>query len=109
MMAETTNRDIEALQGRSGTPYKIVSAQSAQAYSDVRDRASNVLDAAAPVARKAASVARTEGSAIAQTAREHPAAAGSALTVALLIGGAIGFLLGAASRQEPEPPRRRYW
>ncbi|WP_455269452.1 hypothetical protein [Rhizobium herbae] len=108
-MAETTNRDIEALGAEVARLTKIVSAQSAQAYSDVRDRASSVLDAAAPVARKAASVARTEGSAIAQTAREHPAAAGSALTVALLIGGTIGFLLGAASRQEPEPPRRRYW
>ncbi|WP_426230830.1 hypothetical protein [Pararhizobium sp. DWP3-4] len=108
-MAETTNNDIESLRAEVARLSKIVSAQSAQAYSDVRDRASSVLDAAAPVARKAVSAARTEGSAIAQTAREHPAAAGSALTFALLVGGAIGFLLGAASKQEPEPSRRRYW
>jgi len=109
MMAETTNTDLESLRAEVARLSKIVGAQSAQAYSDVRDRASSVLDVAAPVARKAASAARTEGSAIAQTARDHPAAAGSALTLALLVGGAIGFLLGAASRQEPEPPRRRYW
>lgn len=108
-MAETTNSEIESLRAEVARLSKIVSAQGAQAYSDVRDRASGVIDAAAPVARKAASVARAEGSAIAQTARDHPAAAGSALTLALLVGGAIGFLLGAAARQEPEPPRRRYW
>ena len=108
MMAETTNTDLESLRAEVARLSKIVSAQSAQAYSDVRDRASNVMDAAAPLAKKAASVARSEGNAIAQTAREHPAAAGSALTLAILLGGAIGFLLGAASR-EPEPVRRRYW
>jgi hypothetical protein len=108
-MAETTNSDIESLRAEVARLSKIVSAQSAQAYSDVRDRASSVIDAAAPAARKAANVARAEGSAIAQTAREHPAAAGSALTLALLVGGAIGFLLGSVSRQTPEPPRRRYW
>ncbi|MCW0001216.1 hypothetical protein OE766_23630 [Pararhizobium sp. YC-54] len=109
MMAEPTNRDLESLRAEVARLSKIVSAQSAHAYSDVRDRASGVIGAAAPVARKAASLARSEGSAIAQSAREHPAAAGSALTLALLIGGVLGFLLGAASRQEPEPPRRRYW
>lgn len=109
MMAEPTNSDLESLRAEVARLSKIVSAQSAQAYSDVRERASSVMEAATPIARKAANVARSEGSAIAQTAREHPAAAGSALTVALLVGGAIGFLLGAASRQEPEPVRRRYW
>ena len=108
-MAETTNGEIESLRAEVARLSKIISAQSAQAYSDVRGRASGVIDAAAPVAKKAANVARAEGSAIAQTAREHPAAAGSALTLALLVGGAIGFLLGAASRAEPEPLRRRYW
>lgn len=109
MMAEPTNSDLESLRAEVARLSKIVSAQSAQAYSDVRERASSVMEAATPIARKAANVARSEGSAIAQTAREHPAAAGSALTVALLVGGAIGFLLGAASRQEPDPVRRRYW
>lgn len=107
-MAEpTTNRDIESLRAEAARLTKIVSAQGAQAYSDVRSRAADVIDAATPTARKAADVAKAEGSAIVQTAREHPTAAGSVLLMAAAIGLAVGYLLGAAS--QPEPPRRRYW
>ncbi|MDQ0318333.1 ElaB/YqjD/DUF883 family membrane-anchored ribosome-binding protein [Pararhizobium capsulatum DSM 1112] len=106
-MAIESTRDLDALREEVARLSKIVSAQSAEAYSDLRDRASSVADAAAPVARKAAAVAKAEGSAIAQTAREHPAAAGSVVFVAAAAGMVIGYILGAAS--QPEPPRRRYW
>ncbi|MCV9960416.1 hypothetical protein OIU34_00765 [Pararhizobium sp. BT-229] len=107
MADSTTKNDIEALRSEVARLSKIVSAQSARAYNDIRDRAANVVGAATPAARKAADVAKAEGSAIAQTAREHPTAAGSVLLVAAALGFAIGFVLGTAL--QPEPPRRRYW
>lgn len=108
-MAEptTTENDINFLRTEVARLSKIIGAQSAQAYSDVRDRAANVVDAAAPAARKAANIAKAEGNAIAQTAREHPAAAGSVVFVAAAIGLLVGYAIGSAS--QPEPPRRRYW
>ncbi|MBP1860403.1 hypothetical protein [Rhizobium herbae] len=107
MAESTTNNDIESLRTEVARLTKIVSAQGQQAYSDIRQRAANVVDAAAPTARKAANVAKAEGSAIAQTARDHPTAAGSVLLLAAAIGMAVGYVLGASS--QPEPPRRRYW
>ncbi|WP_438751957.1 hypothetical protein [Pararhizobium sp. O133] len=108
-MAEaTTNKEIESLRAEVSRLTKIVTAQGAQAFSDVRHGAANVVDAATPAAKKAAEVARAEGSAIAQTAREHPAATGSVLFVAAAIGLGIGYILGAASQPEPTI-RRRYW
>lgn len=107
-MAETTtSKDIESLRAEVSRLTKIVTAQGAQAFSDVRHSAANVVDAAAPTARKAAEVAKAEGAAIVQSAREHPAAASGALLLATAIGIGIGYILGAAS--QPEPTRRRYW
>ena len=57
MMAEPTNSDLESLRAEVARLSKIVSAQSARAYSDVRERASSVMEAATPIARKAANVA----------------------------------------------------
>ncbi|KQT01793.1 MULTISPECIES: hypothetical protein [unclassified Rhizobium] len=107
MADATTSKDIESLRAEVSRLTKIVTAQGAQAFSDVRHSAANVVDAATPAARRAAEVAKAEGSAIAQSAREHPAATGSVLLLATAIGVGIGYLLGAAS--QPEPPRRRYW
>lgn len=107
MADPTTKHDIESLRAEVARLSKIVSAQSARAYSDIRDRASNAVDAATPGARRAADVAKAEGSAIAQTAREHPTATGSVLLVAAALGFVVGYVLGAAS--QPDPPRRRYW
>lgn len=86
---------------------KIVSEKSAQAYGDVRDRAAGAVEAATPAARRAAAVAKTEGCAVAQTAREHPAALGSIVFMAMIGGLVIGYLLGTTSLREPPP--RRYW
>ena len=107
MAGPTTKNDIETLRSEIARLSKIISAQSARANGDVRDRAANAVDAATPAARKAADVAKAEGSAIAQTARAHPTATGSVLLVAAALGFVVGYVLGAASR--PELPRRRYW
>lgn len=107
MADATTSKDIESLRAEVSRLTKIITAQGAQAFSDVRHGAANVVDAATPAARRVAEAAKAEGTAIAQSAREHPAAAGSVLLVAAAIGLGIGYILGVAS--QPEPPRRRYW
>lgn len=101
------NNDIAELRAEVTRLTKIVSAQGAQAYSDVKGRAADALQDAKPHARAVVAHAKAEGSAIAEAAREHPAAAGSVVVLAGLIGVAIGYVIGAAS--QPEPPRRRYW
>ncbi len=106
MAGPTTKNDIETLRSEVARLAKIINAQSAQAYSDIRDRVSNAADAATPAAQRAANVAKAEGSAIAQTAREHPTAAGSILLVAAAVGFVVGYVLGATS--QPEPSRHRY-
>lgn len=106
MAGPTTKNDIETLRSEVARLAKIINAQSAQAYSDIRDRVSNAADAATPAARRAANVAKAEGSAITQTAREHPTAAGSALLVAAAVGFVVGYVLGATSHTEPS--RHRY-
>ncbi len=111
-MAATTDdvrnamtKDIAALQQEVSRLQKIISAQSADTYYELRDRAGKAYETAAPRARKAVAQIRAEGAAVADTAREHPAAA----TTALVAAGAVGFLLGylLASSAQPEP--RPWW
>ncbi len=104
-MAEIINTDIKALREEVARLTKIVSAQGAKAYTDVRDKASDAYDAAAPQAKKAVAQVRAEGSAIAGVAREHPAAAGSVVFLAAAAGMLIGYILGSQSQPEPS----RYW
>lgn len=104
-MAQTT--EIDELRAEVSRLTKIVSAQGTQAYSDVKSRAADALSEVKPQARQAIKAAKAEGTAIADVAREHPTAAGTVVTLAALLGVAIGYALGASS--QPEPPRRRYW
>lgn len=104
-MAETMKQDINALREEVARLTKIVSAQSAKAYTDVRERASDAYDAAAPQAKKAVAQVRAEGRAIAGVAREHPAAAGSVVFLAAAAGMVVGYLLGSQS----QPEQSRYW
>ncbi|MDO9415992.1 hypothetical protein [Pararhizobium sp.] len=106
-MADTINSDITALRAEVARLSKIISAQSAQAYSDVRDRAGDAYEVAVPQAKKAVAQVKAEGTAIAEVAREHPAAAGSVVIFAAAIGVGLGYLLGLSA--QPEPVSRRYW
>jgi ElaB/YqjD/DUF883 family membrane-anchored ribosome-binding protein len=104
---QTNENEITSLRAEVARLTKIVSSQGAQAYSDVRGRAAQAVDAVGPAARKTVDAAKAEGGALAQTAREHPAAAGSVMVLAAALGMLVGYALGASS--QPEPPRRRYW
>lgn len=101
----TVSKDIATLQQEVSRLQKMISAQSAQAYYEVRDRAGKAYDAAEPRARSAVAHIRAEGAAVAGAAREHPAAT----TTALALVGAIGFLAGYLLASNAEPQPRHWW
>ncbi len=112
-MATTTDdikngmtKDIGALQQEVTRLQKLIAAQGADAYSDLRDKAGKLYDDAAPKTKHAVAQIKAEGAAAADAAREHPAAATTALVMAGLLGLVAGYLLASAS--EPEP-QRTWW
>jgi ElaB/YqjD/DUF883 family membrane-anchored ribosome-binding protein len=101
----SVSKDIAALQQEVARLQKMITAQGTEAYYEVRDRAAKALDSAAPRARSAVAQLKAESAAVADTAREHPAAA----TTALLLAGAIGFLAGYLLSGNSEPQPRQWW
>ncbi len=57
-------------------------------------------------AKDAAGVVKRETGAVAAVVQDHPAATGTALLVAGLVGVALGYLLATSTS---EPPRSRFW
>ncbi|OLP53372.1 hypothetical protein BJF92_01010 [Rhizobium rhizosphaerae] len=100
-------QDINALRDEVARLSKIVSAQGAKAYSDTRAKAEEALEAAAPAARNAVRQVKAEGQAIAEVAREHPAATGSVLALTAALGLLVGYVIGAAS--QPQPSYTKWW
>ncbi len=107
MAHPNTDSELDKLRAEVSRLTKIVSEKSAEAYGGVRERAAGAVEAVTPAARKAAAVAKTEGGAVAQTAREHPAAAGSIVFLVAVVGFALGYALGTTSLRAPPPGR--YW
>lgn len=101
----SVSNDIAALQQEVSRLQKMISAQGAEAYYEVRDRAGKAYDDALPRAKNAVAQIRAEGAAVAGTAREHPAAT----TTALLVAGAIGFLAGYMLSGTSRPEPHRWW
>lgn len=101
----SVSKDIAALQQEVSRMQKMISAQGAEAYYEVRDRAGKAYDDALPRAKNAVAQIRAEGAAVAGTAREHPAAT----TTALLVAGAIGFLAGYMLSGTSQPEPRHWW
>ena len=97
----SVSKDIAALQQEVSRLQKMISAQGAEAYYEVRDRAGKAYEDALPRAKSAVAQIRAEGVAAAGAAREHPAAT----TTALALAGAIGFLAGYLLAGSQEPPR----
>ncbi|MDF1634334.1 hypothetical protein [Mycoplana sp. MJR14] len=83
-----------------------VAAQSSQAIEEVRDRAGKAGRSVRAAARQGAGYVRSEGAAVADAAREHPAAVSTLVLTAGLAGVVLGYLLGSA---EDRAPRSRYW
>ena len=106
MASNDVQSQISALRDEIADLQKDFSDRSAEAYETMRDRAGNAMQAARPAMRSATKYVRSEGAAVAQTAREHPAAASTIVLAAGLAGVVIGYLLGSL---ENEPPRRQRW
>lgn len=79
--------------------------RTAGAYGNMRDKAEKAGKAVRVAAQDRADYLRAEGAAVAEAAREHPAAVSTLVLTAGLAGFAVGYLLASAA----EPPRSRYW
>jgi ElaB/YqjD/DUF883 family membrane-anchored ribosome-binding protein len=101
----SVSKDIAALQQEVARLQKMISAQGAEAYYEVRDRAGKAYAEAVPRAKNAVAQIRAESVAAADAAREHPAAT----TTALVLVGAIGFLAGYLLSSAPQPQPRQWW
>lgn len=101
----SVSKDIASLQQEVSRLQKLISAQGAEAYYEVRDRAGKTYDEVLPKAKNAVAQIRAEGVAAAGAAREHPAAT----TTALALVGALGFLAGYLVSSQQQPPSRNWW
>jgi ElaB/YqjD/DUF883 family membrane-anchored ribosome-binding protein len=101
----SVSKDIAALQQEVSRLQKMISAQGAEAYYEVRDRAGKAYDDALPRTKTAVAHIRAEGVAAAGAVREHPAAA----TTALALAGALGFLAGYLLSGHQQPQHRQWW
>lgn len=101
----SVSKDIASLQQEVSRLQKMISAQGAEAYYEVRDRAGKAYDDALPRAKNAVAQIRAEGVAAAGAAREHPAAT----TTALALVGALGFLAGYLLSGQQQPQSRNWW
>lgn len=106
MASNDVQSQISALRAEIAALQKDLGEQGAQAYETIRDRAGNAVEAARPAVRSATKYVRNEGAAVAQAAREHPAALSTVVLAAGLAGVVIGYLLGSL---ESEPTRRQRW
>ncbi|OWV92513.1 hypothetical protein ATY81_24205 [Rhizobium sp. R72] len=100
----SVSKDIASLQQEVSRLQKMISAQGAEAYYEVRDRAGKAYEDALPRAKGAVAHIRAEGMAAAGAAREHAAAT----TTALALAGAIGFLAGYLLSGSQQPPHH-WW
>jgi len=100
----SVSKDIAALQQEVSRLQKMISAQGAEAYYEVRQRAGKAYDDALPRAKGAVAQIRAEGVAAAGAAREHAAAT----TTALALAAAVGFLAGYLLSGSQQPPRH-WW
>ncbi|EYR78084.1 hypothetical protein P9A16_16570 [Shinella sp. 838] len=107
-MASTNDvqSQISALRAEIAQLQKDLGERGSEAYETIRDRAGNAVEAARPAVRSATKYVRNEGAAVAQAAREHPAALSTVVLTAGLAGVVLGYLLGSL---ESEPPRRQRW
>ena len=106
MATNDVQSQISALRAEIAALQKDFGERGSEAYETIRDRAGNAVDAARPAVRSATKYVRSEGAALAQTAREHPAGLSTVALTAGLVGMVLGYLLGSL---ESEPPRRQRW
>ncbi|APO76032.1 hypothetical protein AM571_CH03238 [Rhizobium etli 8C-3] len=101
----SVSKDIAALQQEVSRLQKMISAQGAEAYYEVRDRAGKAIDQSLPRAKNAVAQIRAESVAAAGAAREHVAAT----TTALALAGALGFLAGYLLSGHHQAQAHHWW
>jgi ElaB/YqjD/DUF883 family membrane-anchored ribosome-binding protein len=106
MASNDVQSQISALRAEIAQLQKNLGDKGAEAYDTMRERAGNAMEAARPAVRSASRYVRNEGAAVAQAAREHPAAVSTLVLTAGLAGIVLGYLIGSL---ESEPPRRQRW
>ena len=106
MASNDVQSQISALRAEIAQLQKDLGDKGAEAYDTMRERAGNAMEAARPAVRSASRYVRNEGAAVAQAAREHPAAVSTLVLTAGLAGIVFGYLIGSL---ESEPPRRQRW
>lgn len=106
MASNDVQSQISALRDEIAALQKDLGERGAEAYETMRERAGNAMEAARPAMRSARKYVRNEGAAVADAAREHPAALSAVVLTAGIAGLAIGYLLGSL---DSEPPRRQRW
>ncbi len=106
MASTDVQSQISALRAEIAQLQKDLGDKGAEAYDTMRERAGNAMEAARPAVRSASRYVRNEGAAVAQAAREHPAAVSTLVLTAGLAGIVLGYLIGSL---ESEPPRRQRW
>lgn len=105
-MATNTQSEIDALRSEIGKLQKELAAQGADVYEGARARTGRAARAVQPAVRSAGRYLRSEGTAVADAARNHPAALSGIVALAGLAGLAIGYLLASS---EDRSYHRRYW
>jgi ElaB/YqjD/DUF883 family membrane-anchored ribosome-binding protein len=106
MASNDVQSQISALRAEIADLQRDLGDRGAEAYETIRDRAGSAMEAARPAVRSATNYMRSESAAVAQTARDHPAALSTVVLTAGLAGVVLGYLLGSI---ESEPPRRQRW
>ena len=106
MASTDVQSQISALRAELAQLQKDLGDRGAEAYEAMRDRAGDAVEAARPAMRSARRYVRSEGAAVAEAAREHPAAMSTVVLAAGFAGLVVGYLLGTL---ENEPPRRQRW
>ncbi|PTM97354.1 hypothetical protein [Mycoplana dimorpha] len=82
-----------------------LAARTAETYEGMRERAGKTGQSVRAAAREGADYVRSEGAAVADTARAHPAATSALVLTVGFAGLILGYLLASAT----EPAPRRYW
>lgn len=106
MASNDVQSQISALRDEIAALQKDFSERSTEAYETVRERAGNAMEAARPAVRSATRYVRNESAAVAQAAREHPAALSTVVLTAGLAGVVIGYLLGSLENESPRRHQR---
>lgn len=106
MASNDVQSQIAALRDELDGIRQDLAERGSETYRTLRERAGEAAEAARPALRTARRYVRNEGTAVAQTARDHPAGLSALVIAAGLAGIAIGYLIGTL---ENEPPRRWHW